>query len=114
MRTVIMDEVYGLNGEPLDSLVDFKCYVPEKYKALMEVIHHVDTRLRLREDGTKYWRVQGYIELDDLECYLDYLPESPGPLQIKQDVYLGFSKGKVEIWSMSVPYMSNFNTQQTL
>ena len=104
MRKVITDEVYGLNGESLDPWVDFKCCVPKKYKVLMDVIHHVDTRLRQREDGSKYWRVQGYLELDDLKLYLDYLPELPGPLHIQQDVYLGFSKGMVEIWAMSVPY----------
>lgn len=104
MRTVKLDEVYNLNGERVDPVVDFKCHVPKKYKVLVDAIQHVDTRLRKREDGTLYWRVQGYLELDDLEYLLNSISETPESMQIQQDMMIGFSKGKLEIWALSVDY----------
>lgn len=107
MRTVIEDEVYNLNYERIDPVVDFKCHVPNDYKLLVDAIHHVDTHLR-KDDKGLYWRVQGYLELDDLKYLLEGMPKQVTSLRSwarGKDMCIGCTKDKLEIWALMVPYV---------
>lgn len=100
MRTVIEDEIYDANSNRLDKVVDFLTHIPADYKLLCDAINHVDTRL----EGNN-WRVQGYLDLEGLKYLLEGTPKVLKGLPIRRNVYMGFSNGKLEIWSMSVPYV---------
>lgn len=105
MRTIYKNEIHNLEFEliPLQELFD---HVPKKWQWLIASIHHVDTQLR-EEDGKKHWRVQGYLDNKDLE---DLLKQDniffSGPRRLAlNNVCMEFSHNKLEIWSLSVPYV---------
>ena len=95
MRITDTDEIYGLKNEIL-SRKYFLEHIPERYFLLCNLIHHVDTQLKVNSEQ-KHWRVQGYLEKEDMQILM-----KDGT--IKFDAYICFSDNKLEIWSLSVPF----------
>lgn len=112
MRKVTENEIWGGSDrgvqEPI-SLEFLISHVPKKYAPLVSKIHHVDTQLRenfnpdtLTEDT--YWRVQGYISMDDFVEWSNL--RYPLKNDIQANIYIP-NKEIVEIWILNIPYESN-------
>jgi hypothetical protein len=105
MRKVIENEIRGLDFEDL-SFSEFIEHVPEGYKHVCNMIHHVDTNLRECGKNVIYpeglcWRVQGYLTKEEV---ISLMERKENPIDWSKTASIMLHSNTMEIWTMIVPY----------
>lgn len=105
MRKVVQNEIRGLDFEDL-SFSYFMEHIPEDYKHICNMIHHVDTNLQKCNKNIIYseglcWRVQGYLTKEQVLSLIERKEDFFDPSHTMTVV---FHENTMEIWTMVVPF----------